>query len=96
MEVDTLKTFLGWCAIINFVLLAFWSGAFMIAREPIYRIHNRWFPIPSETYTVVMYCLLGGFKLLVILLNLVPWLALTFMGSGTGHVIEGTPLQPPS
>jgi hypothetical protein len=46
----------------------------------IYRKQGAWYKIPRETFNVVMYCFLGFFKLLIIVFNLVPYIALVIVG----------------
>ena len=65
-----------WCTIINSGLLMFWAVIFMSAPDLVYRIQSKFFPISRENFEVVLYSLLGFFKMLVIVFNLVPWLAL--------------------
>ncbi len=80
MSIQTLTAFFMWCTILNGGLLLLWSAMFMFAPDLTWRTQSRWFPIPRETFTVVMYCFLGGFKLLFILFNLIPYLALVIVG----------------
>jgi len=43
-------------------------------------MHSKWFPITREAFTLTMYCFIGGMKILFIMLNLVPYLALGILG----------------
>ena len=65
-----------WCTIINSGLLMFWALIYMAAPDLVYRIQSKFFPISREKFEVIFYSLLGFFKMLVIVFNLVPWLAL--------------------
>jgi len=76
MDVQSLTTFFMWCTIINGGILMFWALIFAVAPEPVYRIQNRLFPIHRETYNTLVYVLLGLFKVLFLVFNLVPFLAL--------------------
>jgi len=81
MDIQTLTHFFMWCSIINGGLLIVWSAFFVAASDLIYRIHNRWFPMPRETFNVVIYSFLGLFKALFLIFNLVPYLGLLIVGS---------------
>jgi len=76
MDIETLTTFLMWCTIINVAVFAWAALWFMLAPDFIYRMQTRMFPLPRETYNAIVYAFLGGFKLLIIVFNVVPWLAL--------------------
>jgi len=79
MDVATLETFLMWCTILNGGLLTFWSLWLLAAPGLVYRTQSAFFPMPRETFNVVIYCFLGAFKLIWITFNLVPWLALVIV-----------------
>ena len=80
MNLATLISFFGWCTIINSGLLMFWSVIFLCAPDFIYKKHSRWFAMPRESWNKIMYCMLGGFKLAIIIFNLVPFIALSIIG----------------
>jgi len=80
MTIQTLTAFFKWCTIINGGLLLLWSLACMLIPDLVYRTQNRFFPIPRETYNVVIYCFIGIFKIFFIVFNLVPLIALSIMG----------------
>lgn len=80
MNIPQLTDFFMWCSIINGAPLLFWSGFVMFAPELTYRTQSRFFPIPRETFTVVMYTFLGVFKLFFIVFNIVPYAALLIVG----------------
>ena len=76
MGVETLKTFFMWCAIMNVGLLLLWTFLCVFAMDLIYRVQSRWFPMPRDLFTVLMYSFLGAFKILVLAFNVIPYLAL--------------------
>jgi len=80
MAIGTLTTFFMWCTIINGALLFFWVTMCMVAPDLVYRTQKIWFPIPRETYNVVMYSFLGFFKIVFLIFNVVPCLALLIIG----------------
>ena len=80
MAIQTLTTFFMWCTIINGALLALWITMCIVAPDLVYRTQKIWFPIPRETFDVVMYSFLGLFKIVFLIFNLVPYLALLIVG----------------
>jgi len=80
MDTQTLTSFFMWCTIINGGLLIFWSTVFMAAPDVVYRTQRKWFPIPRETFDVVMYAFLGMFKIVFLVFNVVPYVALLIVG----------------
>ena len=81
MDSPTLTSFLMWCTILNGSFLLFWTVMCVFAPDFIFNIHHRWFPIPREHFNVVVYAMLGLFKILVLLFNAVPFVALLIIGS---------------
>jgi hypothetical protein len=79
MDLSNMISFLLWCTIINGGLLLLWTGAFMVAPEWVYRTQHRFFPIPRQTFNVVMYAFLGAFKIFVLVFHVVPLAALLIM-----------------
>ena len=80
MGIESVRAFFMWCAIINGALLVFTGLFCTFAGGLIFRVHSRWFPMPRETFNVVIYSFLGVYKLLFIVFNLVPYLALAIIG----------------
>ena len=76
MDLQTATAFFVWCTIINGGLLALWTAMCMLAPDLVYRTQNRWFPLPRETFNIVMYAFLGIFKIAFLVFNLVPLVAL--------------------
>ena len=76
MGIEVLTRLFMWCTIMNGVLLLLWTMIFIFAPELVYRTQSKWFPIPRETFNVVMYSFLGLFKIVFLVFNLVPYLAL--------------------
>ncbi|MGB5339471.1 MAG: DUF6868 family protein, partial [Gammaproteobacteria bacterium] len=80
VDLQSLTDFFRWCTLINGALLLFWTLWLLAAPDLVYRLQSKWFPIPRETYNVVMYAFLGAFKIFFIVFNLVPYLALVIVG----------------
>ena len=43
-------------------------------------LQSKWFPIPRETFDVVIYAFLGLFKIIFLVFNVVPYVALLIIG----------------
>ena len=76
MELGTVREFFMWCTVINAALLATAFVFCACAGGLIYRIHTKWFPMPKETFTVVVYSSLGIYKILFVVFSLVPYVAI--------------------
>lgn len=76
MEFQTITAFFMWCTIINGGLWILSAVFFMFAPDFVYRKQNRLFPLPRETYNVVIYSFLGLFKVLILVFNVVPYVTL--------------------
>ncbi len=80
MDIQTLTTFFMWCTIINGGFLILWAMFFVFAPDLVYRTQSKWFPIPRETSNVVIYSFLGLFKIVFLVFNVVPYMALLIVG----------------
>ncbi len=80
MDIIIVKTLLMWCTIINVLLLALSFLVCAFAGDWIYGMHSKWFPISREAFNVAIYSFLGLFKILVLVFNLVPYLACVIAG----------------
>lgn len=80
MDMNTVQSFFLWCTVINAGLLLLSFQIFAFAGDWVFRMHSRWIPISRESFNTSIYCLLGIYKILIILLNLVPYVALVIIG----------------
>ncbi len=80
MTADTLLSVLGWSCAINYAILLIWALFFMLASDWMYRFHGRWFSLSKEEFHSTHYSMMGYFKLLIIVFNLAPYLALRIVG----------------
>ena len=76
----TLKTIFLWCTIINVLLLVISLLICIYAREWVYAMHSKWFPISKEAFNVAIYSFIGLFKIFILMFNLVPWIACAIAG----------------
>jgi hypothetical protein len=68
--------FLLWCAIINYIVLILWFGAFVFAHRWMLNLHSRWFRLTEERFIVIHYSGMAIYKIGILLFNLIPYLAL--------------------
>ena len=80
MDIQTLTSFFMWCTLINGALLILWSTLFLFAPDLVYRTQRKFIPITREFFDMVMYGFLGLFKMVFIVFNLVPFIALLIVG----------------
>ena len=76
MDTEILTAFFMWCSIINGTLLALWIILCSLAPNLVYRTQSLSFPLPRETFDVIIYAFLGLFKIFFLVFNLTPYLAL--------------------
>ena len=80
MDLQTLTSFFMWCTIIDGGILIAWTVFSVRAPDLVYRTQSKWFPIPRETFNVVIYSFLGLFKIVFLVFNVVPYVALLIVG----------------
>ncbi len=76
MSLETTCQFLLWCAVINYGILIIWFLAFTLAHDSLYRLHMRWFRLSIGQFDAIHSGGMAIYKIGVLLLNLVPYLAL--------------------
>ena len=80
MDIQTLTSFFMWCTIINSGFLIFLALVLMLAPNLTYRLQSKFIPITQETFNIVFYSFMGFFKVVVLVFNVVPWIALLIIG----------------
>lgn len=80
MTPELVRSVLGWCTVINFGLLFLWLLAFALAGGWMHRFHSHLFHMDRECFNAIHYAGMAVFKMLVIVFNLVPYLALRIVG----------------
>lgn len=76
MEVDLIRSVLGWCALINISLLAIWFLMLTIAHDFVFRLHRQWFELSLEHFDTIHYAGMALYKMAIVFFNLVPYLVL--------------------
>jgi len=76
MTVDVLLGVLGWSTVINIGLLLWWTLWVMFAHDFIYRVIKGFIRIPEEKFDAINYGAMAAHKIIIIVFNVVPYLAL--------------------
>jgi hypothetical protein len=76
MTISEIREMLGWCSLINFILL--WLSFILLVpmRGWVYKIHSKLFPITESQFNIAVYAFMNAYKLLIFVFNIVPWIAL--------------------
>ena len=80
MDIQKLTKIFMWCTIIDAGLLALSATIFMLAPDFVYAMQSKLFPISRDAFDVVGYAFLGLFKIIWLVFNVVPYLALLIVG----------------
>ena len=78
ITIENLRILLGWCALINMVIMLVWFLALIVARDFVFKMHTRWFKISDERFDEIHYVMMGYYKMAWFLFNLLPYLVLRF------------------
>ena len=65
-----------WSALLNYGVLTVWFFFFVFAHDWMYLLHARWFRLSVEQFDMLHYASMAIYKIGIMLLNLVPWIAL--------------------
>ena len=80
MDMQTITTFFMWCTILNGGLLILSFLIVISIGDVAYKIHGKWFPMPRETYNAVLFSFIAFFKIVWLMFNAVPFVALLIIG----------------
>lgn len=80
MLADNLTVVLGWCFVVNYLVLLVWALLFIFAKNWLYGLHSRWFELSRPVFDAMHYELMGAYKLLILVLFLAPYLAIHLAG----------------
>lgn len=74
--IEFLLAVLGWCTLINMGMLVVASIAIVCCGGPVRRIHQKWFNLSDEDLQREYFRYLANYKILTLIFNLVPYLAI--------------------
>ena len=75
-SVELVLAVLGWCTLINMAMLIFASFAIVFFGASIKRIHLKWFGLSESDLQREYFRYLANYKMMTLIFNLVPYLAL--------------------
>ena len=78
--IEVIREFLGWCSVINIVLLIFSAILIIRIRKSVAILHGKMFNLDENYLSQAYFQYLGQYKIAIIVFNIVPYLALKFMG----------------
>lgn len=76
MDIAKIQTFFKWCTIINGVLLVYTFFMCLLFPDLVYGIQGKLFQISRESFNEVVYLFIALFKLLWLVFNVTPCIAL--------------------
>ena len=79
MTVEQLTHFFGWCLLINAIFLLITTVGFKLAGQRVVEIHSQMFGVESSELPKIYFNYLANYKLLVMVFNLVPFIALLIL-----------------
>ncbi len=80
MSIAMAREALLWCTVINYGVLLVWWLCFILAHDGMYRLHGRWFHLSADQFDALHYAGMALFKIGILLLNLIPYIALRIVG----------------
>lgn len=79
MDIETIRSFLLWCFVLNMGLLLWWFLFLIFAHDFVYRMHTKWFPLSVERFDAIHYAAMTGYKITIFVFFLMPYVALTIV-----------------
>lgn len=79
MNTLLLQDFLLWCLLLNLGIYTFSVIASIVLRNFMAATHEKMFGISKETAYKAIYTYLAAYKLIIIIFNFVPWLAMVII-----------------
>ena len=79
MDMQTLTTFFGWCAVVNFGVLTFSAIMLIVFKGMVVKIHSALMGVSSEGLSEKYFEWLGNYKIATFIFSVVPWIALKIM-----------------
>lgn len=80
MTTEQMVEIFKYMTLLNILILVLSVGMVVLLRNTICRLHGALFGLKEEMVGVVLYGFLGVYKLLILVFNLVPYIALRWLG----------------
>jgi len=81
LTIETITTFLGWCAILNIGVFILSCIMLTTSRNFISGIHQKMFGLDQAFLVQTYIHYLAHYKIVIIVFNIVPYIVLKLMGS---------------
>ena len=75
---ENLRTFLGWCTVVNVGILVWWYLALIFAHDFIFSAHTWWFEMSKDRFDEINYTIFICYKSVVTFFNVIPYLILRY------------------
>lgn len=79
MNMELLRQVLGWSLALNYLILLIWFLVFIYARTWMQSLHGRLFNLNDQTFDAIHYAAMAGYKILIMVFNLVPFIVLSLL-----------------
>ncbi|TCB67114.1 DUF6868 family protein [Acinetobacter sp. ANC 4178] len=79
MDMELLRQVLGWSLVLNYLILLIWFLVFTYARTWMKSLHGHWFNLNDQTFDAIHYAVMAGYKILIMVFNLVPFIVLSLL-----------------
>lgn len=78
-DLQSLTTFLGWCSLINVGILLLSTAIILFAKRTILQLHSQMFSVTESQLNQLYLQFIAHYKMLILIFNLVPYIALKLM-----------------
>ena len=82
MNDDLWSRFLLCSLLMNYIILMIWFLLFIFARNWMKQVHDKWFQLSDTTFDAIHYGGMAIYKIGILLLNVVPFIALYLIRTG--------------
>ena len=89
MSIEKMRSFLGWCTVINFALYFVGVIQHLLIGEWASEVHADMFQIDAVSVRQAYFLYLVYYKLAIVVFNLVPYVALRIMSRGKNYNQNG-------
>ncbi|HEU5116664.1 MAG TPA: hypothetical protein VFT74_08300 [Isosphaeraceae bacterium] len=86
MNLRTLRRLFLWCTLINFGVLLLWTVISVLPHGWMFNLWGHWFRLKPEQFEFVLFLGLLLDKVLILVFNIVPYLALLIVSRMDGDV----------
>ncbi len=80
MNIEQATEFFKWVTIINVGLFMVNAVLIILMTKLVCKMHGKMFGVSKENISIVLYSWLGFYKIMILVFNIVPFVALIIMG----------------